>query len=74
MSISGALVQTPLELNAFTGIELTVNRQWLLAWVTRRAALGILAVEWMALAPDAVVQQLEMAAVKLAPLTQLAVA
>lgn len=66
LSISGALVQTALDVNPFTGIEVNVNREWLLAWVTRRASSDVLAVEWMTLAPDAVVRQLEKAARHLA--------
>lgn len=68
MSISGALIRTALDVIAFSGVEVQVNGEWQLAWVTRRAAADMLAVEWMVLAPDAVVRQLEVAALKPATL------
>ena len=64
MSVSGALIRTALDVEAFTGIEVLVNRHWLLAWVTRREG-SVLAVEWMEMAPEAVVRELEVAALGL---------
>lgn len=63
LSVSGALIRTALDIEVFTGIEVRLNHQWLLAWVTRRGS-GLIGVEWMQMAPDAVLRELEVAALR----------
>ncbi len=64
LSISGALIHTSFDVDIYNAVEVRIHREWMLAWVTRRVQ-GAIAVEWMHFAPDAVLRQLEMAAVSL---------
>jgi len=60
LSLTGALIETGFDATAFDGIEVAVNNEWVLAWVTRRDP-GAIAVEWMMVAPQAVLRQIEIA-------------
>jgi hypothetical protein len=60
LSVSGALIATEHDAGAFSGVEIAVNNDWVLSWVTRRDP-GKLAVEWMVMAPQSVIRQLEVA-------------
>ncbi len=60
LSLTGALIETGFDAGAFDAVEVAVNSEWVLAWVTRREPDAI-AVEWMMVAPPAVVRQIEVA-------------
>ena len=58
MSISGALIRTALQADVLSCIEVQLDRRWIAAAVIYRSP-GYVAVEWLDLAPGAVVRQLE---------------
>ena len=58
MSISGALIRTALQADVLSCLEVQVDRQWIAGAVIYRSR-GYVAVEWLDLAPTAVVRQLE---------------
>ena len=60
LSLTGALIETAFDASAFDGVEVAVNNDWILAWVMRRDP-GAIAVEWMVVAPQAVLRQIEIA-------------
>lgn len=57
VSISGGLIRTQWTPAAYEPVEVCVDGEWILAWVTRlgKNAVGV---EWMGLAPTAVTHRL----------------
>jgi hypothetical protein len=66
LSLTGALIETAFDASVHGGVEVAVNNEWVLAWLTRRSP-GAIAVEWMMVAPQAVVRQIEVAELPCSP-------
>lgn len=66
LSLTGALIETAFDASACRGVEVAVNNEWVLAWLTRRNP-GAIAVEWMMVAPQPVVRQMEVAELLCSP-------